>query len=49
MSVPSIADQRRAIGMFKSLSTIQSLQFETGIELEAMVSAILDGAFKGKL
>ncbi len=48
-SMPSLADQRRAVAMFSSLKSVQNLQSQTAEELDAMLPAILDKAFKGQL
>ncbi len=48
-SMPSLADQRRAVAMFSSLKSVQNLQSQTAEEMDAMLPAILDKAFKGEL
>jgi type I restriction enzyme S subunit len=48
-SMPSIADQRKAIKLFAAIRSVQNLQAETATELDAMLPAILDKAFKGEL
>ncbi|MGE3227878.1 MAG: restriction endonuclease subunit S [Hyphomicrobium sp.] len=48
-SMPSISDQRRGLNMFASVRSVQSLQDESATELDAMLPAILDKAFKGEL
>jgi type I restriction enzyme, S subunit len=47
--MPSISDQRKALEVFGSMRSAQSLQTETAAELSAMLPAILDKAFKGEL
>jgi type I restriction enzyme S subunit len=49
LPMPSVADQHRAVEMFRSVTTLQSLQVETATELSALVPAILDKAFKSEL
>ena len=46
-TMPSLDDQTRALRMFSSIKAIQELQNETAAELDAMLPAILDKAFKG--
>jgi len=48
-SMPSLSDQKRAISMFATINKVQALQREIAPELEAMLPAILDQAFKGEL
>lgn len=48
-SMPSIDQQARAIGMFNSIAEARRLQSETTPELDALMPAILDKAFKGEL
>jgi len=48
-SMPSLSDQKRAIGMFATINKVQALQREIAPELDAMLPAILDKAFKGEL
>jgi len=48
-SMPSLSDQRRAIGTFAIINKVQALQREIAPELDAMLPAILDKAFKGEL
>jgi type I restriction enzyme S subunit len=47
-SMPSLKDQERAVAMFTAIKTVQGLQRETATEMDAMVPAILDKAFKGE-
>jgi len=44
-----VLDQTRAIGMFAAVNTVQKMQREVTPELDAMLLAILDKAFKGEL
>jgi type I restriction enzyme S subunit len=48
-SMPSLSDQRRAVAMFESLYSAQKIQKQTAEELDAMLPAIIDKAFKGEL
>jgi len=48
-SMPSLSDQKRAISMFATINKVQARQREIAPELEAMLPAILDQAFKGEL
>lgn len=48
-SFPSIEAQRSAINTFKSVDAVKAFQAETAAELDAMLPAILDKAFKGEL
>jgi type I restriction enzyme, S subunit len=48
-AMPSLFDQRRALQMFERIRLVQSLQTDTTAELDAMLPAILDKAFKGEL
>ncbi|HZQ42354.1 MAG TPA: restriction endonuclease subunit S [Acidobacteriaceae bacterium] len=48
-SMPSLADQKRAITMFANISAVQTLQTRTAAELNAMLPAIIDKAFNGGL
>jgi type I restriction enzyme S subunit len=48
-SMPSLEDQHRLLQMYSSIKAIQDLQDETAAELDAMLPAILDKAFKGEL
>lgn len=48
-SMPTMLDQNRALGVFASLRSVQGLQTETTVELEALLPAILDRAFSGRL
>jgi len=47
--MPKISDQRYALELFGRISDVRRLQAETTIELDAMVPAILDQAFQGRL
>jgi len=48
-SMPSLSDQKRAVAMFATINTVRELQFEIVPELDAIIPAILDKAFKGEL
>ena len=48
-SMPSLSDQKSAVAMFATISTVQDIQREIVAELDAMLPAILDKAFKGEL
>ena len=48
-SMPLLSDQRRAVALFASINSVRALQDETAAEIDAMVPAILDRAFKGGL
>lgn len=48
-SMPSLKDQKRAVAMFTAINAVQGLQRETASEMDAMLPAILDKAFKGEL
>lgn len=48
-SFPPIEKQETAIRMFKCVDAVKALQAETAAELDAMMPAILDKAFKGEL
>lgn len=48
-AMPSIEDQRRAISMFSAIRAVQGLQSETSAELDAILPAVLDKAFKAEL
>jgi type I restriction enzyme S subunit len=48
-SMPSLSDQKRAVAMFATISTVQEIRREIVPELNAMLPAILDKAFKGEL
>lgn len=48
-SMPSLENQNRAIAMFASIEAARGLQQETAVELDAMLPAILDKAFKEEL
>lgn len=51
--VPSLSEQRRIVaelaGLNAELVTLKNLQAETAVELENIIPAILDRAFKGEL
>ena len=51
--VPPIAEQRRIVAELDALQTevdaLKRLQAETATELDALLPAILDRAFKGEL
>jgi type I restriction enzyme S subunit len=53
LPLPSLADQRRIVAELDALGAdvdaLKCLQAETGAELDAMLPAILDRAFKGEL
>lgn len=50
---PSLAEQRRVVAELDALQAevdaLKRLQFETAAELDALLPAILDKAFKGEL
>jgi type I restriction enzyme S subunit len=48
-SMPSLSDQERAVEAFATINVVQQLQREILPELDAMLPAILDKAFKGDL
>lgn len=48
-SMPSLKDQKRALVMFAAINTVRGLQREIATELDAMLPAILDKAFKREL
>jgi type I restriction enzyme S subunit len=48
-SMPSLSDQHRAVAMFAMIPEIRSVQRDTDAELDALLPAILDKAFKGDL
>ena len=51
--MPPLAEQRRIVAELDALqaemNTLKGLQVETGAELNALLPAILDKAFKGQL
>ena len=47
--MPEVSDQKYALQLFGRISEVRRLQTETTIELDAMLPAILDQAFQGKL
>jgi type I restriction enzyme S subunit len=48
-SMPSLSDQQRAVKAFATIHAVQQLQREIVPELDAVLPAILDRAFKGEL
>lgn len=48
-SMPSVSDQQRAVVMFATVNKVQDLQREIAPEMDAILPAILDKAFKGEL
>lgn len=48
-SMPSLSDQEQAVAMFAKVKAVQTLQLEIAPELDAILPAILDKAFKGAL
>lgn len=48
-SMPSLSDQERAVEAFATIKAVQQLQRQIVPELDAMLPAILDKAFKGDL
>jgi type I restriction enzyme S subunit len=49
MAMPDVYQQERAEAVFSRLNTLKHLQTETAAELDALLPAILDRAFKGEL
>jgi type I restriction enzyme, S subunit len=49
LCMPSLPDQRRAIEAFATVNAVRQLQREIIPDLDAMLPAILDKAFKGEL
>jgi type I restriction enzyme S subunit len=47
--VPELVQQKEAEIIFKKIDSLKRLQAETAAELDAMLSSILDKAFKGEL
>lgn len=47
--MPVIEQRRIAIEAFDKLATLKGLQAETAAELDALLPAVLDRAFKGEL
>jgi len=48
-SFPTLSDQRKAIAIFERLRAARELQAQTAIEIDAVLPAILDKAFRGEL
>lgn len=48
-SMPSVSDQEKAVAMFAKVKAVRTLQREITPELDAMLPAIIDKAFKGEL
>ncbi|MDX9975462.1 MAG: restriction endonuclease subunit S [FCB group bacterium] len=48
-SMPSLSDQQRAVAMFAMMPEIRRIQRETDAEMNAMLPAILDKAFRGEM
>lgn len=48
-TMPSVGDQRRALKAFERIRQVQKIQSDTSVELDAMLPAIVDKAFKGEL
>jgi type I restriction enzyme, S subunit len=49
IAMPSLEQQRRAVEMFRPLSELQAFQADTARELDALLPAIVDKAFKAEL
>jgi len=49
MPMPDVAQQKRGEALFAEVDALKRLQAETAAELEALLPAILDKAFKGEL
>ena len=47
--MPPVEQQQQAINAFQKLNEVKRLQAETAAELNAMLPAVLDKAFKGEL
>jgi hypothetical protein len=47
--MPEVAQQERAESVFAQVGSLQRLQAESAAELDALLPAILDRAFKGEL
>jgi hypothetical protein len=47
--MPSLEQQCRAVEMFRPLSELQAFQADTARELDALLPAIVDKAFKAEL
>jgi type I restriction enzyme, S subunit len=47
--MPDVEQQKRGEAFFAEVDALQSLQAETAAELDALLPAILDRAFKGEL
>lgn len=48
-SMPSVEEQRQALKMFSLVRSVQSLQKQTFPELDAMLPAVIDRAFRDQL
>lgn len=49
LSMPPWEEQRRAVGILKKMDPVSKLQAETSAELDALLPAVLDRAFRGGL
>ncbi len=49
MPMPSVPDQQRALATFDRIRAVQRMQSETTAELQAILPAIIDKAFRGEL
>jgi type I restriction enzyme S subunit len=47
--MPKVAQQKQAASAFEALEKVRSLQIESAAELDSLLPAILDKAFKGEL
>jgi type I restriction enzyme S subunit len=47
--MPELDQQKSVVAVFKRLDALKGLQSETAAELNALLPAILDRAFKGEL
>jgi type I restriction enzyme S subunit len=47
--MPTVGQQKQAVSVFEALEKVRSLQIESAAELDALLPAILDKAFKGEL
>ncbi len=47
--MPCIEQQKEAVAVFEKMNLLKRLQAETAAELDALLPAVLDKAFKGEL
>jgi len=49
LPMPDVGQQKRGEALFAQMDALKRLQAETAAELDALLPAILDKAFKGEL